>query len=156
MFGALLALLMATIALIDARHFIIPNALTGTALLLGLANAAVQSPDAVLEAIGFAVLRATALALLFLGGRALYQRLRGWEGLGLGDVKLAAVTGVWLDWLIIPFAIEIAALSALSYYVLQKLVGNRPMRATTRLPFGLFFAPSLWVGWLLQVILSRL
>ena len=28
-----------------------------------------------------------------------YARLRGRQGLGLGDVKLAFVAGAWLDWL---------------------------------------------------------
>ncbi len=69
------------------------------------------------------------LALLFLGLRALYARLRDREGLGLGDVKLAAVAGAWLDWPMIPVAIEIAAFAALSIYVLRNFVRKRPMRA---------------------------
>jgi leader peptidase (prepilin peptidase)/N-methyltransferase len=27
------------------------------------------------------------------------------------------------------------------------------MRATARLPFGLFLAPAIWLGWLLQATL---
>ena len=50
------------------------------------------------EAVGIALLRGAVLALLFLGLRALYRRLRGRDGIGLGDVKLAGVAGAWLDW----------------------------------------------------------
>jgi prepilin signal peptidase PulO-like enzyme (type II secretory pathway) len=34
---------------------------------------------------------------LFFGFRAGYRALRGLEGKGFGDAKLAAVAGVWLD-----------------------------------------------------------
>jgi len=48
------------------------------------------------------------LGLAFLGLRALYRRLRGREGIGLGDLKLAGVAAVWLDCLIVPIAVETA------------------------------------------------
>ena len=54
------------------------------------------------------------MAAAFFGLWALYRRLRGREGIGLGDVKLAGVAGVWLDWPTIPVAVEIAALAALA------------------------------------------
>jgi leader peptidase (prepilin peptidase) / N-methyltransferase len=77
-------------------------------------------------------------------------RWRGREGLGLGDVKLAAVAGVWLDWPAIPVAIEIAALTALAVYATGHILGRRRIHAATRLPFGLFLAPAVWLAWLLQ------
>ena len=80
----------------------------------------------------------------------LYGRLRGREGLGLGDVKLAGAAGVWLDWWAMPIAIEIGALAALALYVAGHILGRRRIRATTRLPFGLFLAPAIWIAWLLQ------
>ena len=57
-----------------------------------------------------ALLRGAVLALLFLGLRVLYRRVRGRDGIGLGDVKLAGVVGAWLGWVTIPIAVEIAAL----------------------------------------------
>jgi leader peptidase (prepilin peptidase) / N-methyltransferase len=80
----------------------------------------------------------------------LYSRIRGREGIGLGDVKLAGVAGVWLDWSIAPVAIEIAALAALAAYTTRLLYKGRSVRPTNRLPFGLFFAPAIWICWLLQ------
>ena len=87
--------------------------------------------------------------LLFWSLRWLYRRLRGREGLGLGDVKLAFVAGAWLDWTMIPVAIEIAALAALAVYGVWHFAGRDPVEATTRLPFGLFFAPAIWLAWFL-------
>jgi leader peptidase (prepilin peptidase) / N-methyltransferase len=151
--GAGLAVLMVAIAAIDARRFIIPDELTAAALALGLAYAAVEDADIWAQALAWAVLRGAVPALAFLGVRAAYRRWRGREGIGLGDVKLAGVAGVWLDWPTIPIAIEIAALAALGAYMILHLYLRRNVRRTTRLPFGLFLAPAIWIAWILQATL---
>ena len=151
--GATLGLIMLAIAVIDMRHFIIPDPLNAAAFVLGLAQAVVMNGQERWTAVADASLRAAVLAALFLILRAGYARLRGWDGIGLGDVKLAAVAGVWLDWAVMPIAIEIAALSALGAYAIHHVLRRRAMRANARVPFGLFFAPSIWIGWLLQTIL---
>jgi len=155
--GAGLAIVMLTIAVIDARSFVIPDWLNAAGLALALLHAALAQPERVPAVMAWAVaaaaLRAGALALAFLAIRSLYARIRGRQGLGLGDVKLAAVAGAWLDWPIMPIAVEIAALAALSTYALRQLLFGRPVRATNRVPFGLFLAPSIWVCWLLETTL---
>ena len=151
--GAGLALIAIAIAVIDARYFIIPNELSAAGFALALVNAAVQVPDAVWEAVGIAVLRAAVLALLFLGLRSLYRRLRGRDGIGLGDVKLAGVAGAWLGWLTMPIAIEIAALAAIAAFGVRHYAGGRRFDPTLKFPFGLFLAPSIWIGWLIEVTL---
>jgi leader peptidase (prepilin peptidase) / N-methyltransferase len=151
--GAGLALIAITIAVIDARWFIIPNELSAAGFALALVNAASAAPDAIWEAIGIAVLRGTVLALLFLGLREIYRRLRGRDGIGLGDVKLAGVAGAWLDWTAMPIAIEIAALSAIAGFGVRYYAGSRTLDASAKFPFGLFLAPSIWIGWLIEVTL---
>jgi leader peptidase (prepilin peptidase) / N-methyltransferase len=148
--GAGLALIMLAIAAVDARYFIIPDALNAAGLALGLVHAVMVGEGSAIESLALAALRAAALALVFLALRLIYARLRGRQGLGLGDVKLAAVAGAWLGWNAIPVAIEIAAVSALAVYAPRHYLLHRPLRATTRLPFGLFFAPAIWLGWLLD------
>ena len=59
------------------------------------------------------------------------------------------MAGVWLDWLAITFAVEIAALAALAAIALRALRGRR-VTGKTPVPFGLFFAPAIWLAWLLQ------
>jgi leader peptidase (prepilin peptidase)/N-methyltransferase len=151
--GAALALLMVAIAAVDARRFIIPDELSVAALALGFVYAAADDADAWGQALAWSVLRGAVPALAFLVIRALYRRLRGREGIGLGDVKLAGVAGVWLDWSIIPIAIEIAAVSALGAYLIRHLYFGRAIGPATRMPFGLFLAPAIWIGWLLETTL---
>lgn len=151
--GAGLALIAVAIALIDARRFIIPDELNAAAALLGLAAATLASPDP-LEGIGLALLRGGALASAFLALRVSYRYLRGRDGLGLGDVKLAAVAGIWLHGLMLPAAIEIAALAALVAVAVARLRSGRAIRATHRLPFGLFFAPAIWLAWFAGQVLE--
>jgi leader peptidase (prepilin peptidase)/N-methyltransferase len=148
--GAGLALMMCAIALHDARHFLIPNWLVAAAFVLAIAHAAALDPHAPLPPIGIALARAGISGGLFLALKLGYRWWRGHEGIGMGDVKLAAVAGAWLDWFALAAAIEITVVAALGAYLVRHYVGKRPMRATNALPFGLYLAPSIWVAWLLQ------
>jgi len=150
--GAALAVLMITIAVIDWRTFIIPDPLTIAGLVLALVHAAAQEPDAMLRAIAIAAVRGAVLALVFLIIRNVYLRIRGKQGLGLGDVKLAGVAGAWLGWSMLPIVVDVAAFAALSAYLLRQFVFGRPIRATNRVPFGLFLAPAIWLCWLLETM----
>jgi leader peptidase (prepilin peptidase) / N-methyltransferase len=146
--GSALAILAVAIAIIDRRTFIIPDPLNLSACLVGLVAAALAAPGEPHVAILHAVLRATVMFLALFGFRAGYRRLRRREGIGLGDVKLAGVAGVWLDWVDLPIAVDIAALAALATVLIRRLRGESlDMRA--RLPFGAFLAPAIWLCWLL-------
>jgi len=146
--GGILAVLMIAIAFVDARRFIIPDELTAAAVALGFLHAAIQDSGSIVETLANAALRGAILAFAFLALRILYRRLRGRDGIGLGDVKLAGVAGVWVDWWVLPAVIEVAALAALAVYAVRYLLGRRSLRLM-RLPFGLFLAPAIWFGWLL-------
>jgi leader peptidase (prepilin peptidase) / N-methyltransferase len=153
--GAALAAIMIAIAAVDARHFVIPDKLVLAGLVAGLVDAAVARPEQFASGFANAALRGVVLALLFLGCRMLYRRLRGREGIGLGDVKLAAVAGVWLNWMSIAVAVDVAALSALTAVLIQVVCGRRVSGAAA-IPFGLFFAPAIWLAWLLEAMGTRL
>lgn len=154
LFGAMLACIMIGIAAVDARHFIIPDVLVLAALVLGLA-AALDRSDALTTAFTLPLLRGVALALAFFVFRAAYRAIRGRDGIGLGDVKLAGVAGVWLTTMGGAIAIDIAALSALAVVVIRMLRGER-VSGRTVIPFGLFFAPAIWIAWLFEVLSPRL
>src|SRR5215468_3864442 len=151
--GALLALMMLAIALNDARIGIIPDEWSAAGLTLALLNAVLQNPDRMVEAMAAAVLRGGVLSLLFLGLRVAYRGLRGREGIGLGDVKLAVVAGAWLDWLTIPIVVELAAVAGLLTFLVRRYWFGQRLHMTSRLPFGMFFAPAIWLGWLLETTL---
>jgi leader peptidase (prepilin peptidase)/N-methyltransferase len=154
LFGAFLGLLMIAIATTDNSRYIIPNELTAAAFGLALLRAGTVGPDADWSGMIWAALRAAAIALPFLALMLAYRRWRGRDGLGLGDVKLAAVAAVWLDWITIFAVIELAALSALGAYFVNAYFRKQPLRATAFLPFGLFLAPAIWIGWLAEALLG--
>jgi leader peptidase (prepilin peptidase)/N-methyltransferase len=150
--GAFLAALMLAIAVSDAEHFIIPDELTIAALALALLRAGTVGPDAGWLGPAWAMLRAVAISLPLLTLMAGYLRWRSRDGLGLGDVKLAAVAGAWLDWTTIFAALELAALAALGAYLTTALLRRRTLKGTAFLPFGAFLAPCIWLGWLAEAI----
>ncbi|MET4259644.1 leader peptidase (prepilin peptidase)/N-methyltransferase [Bradyrhizobium sp. S3.12.5] len=148
LYGAFLAALMLAIAANDARHYLIPNELTGAAFALALLRAAAFVPDMGAEALLWPVARAVTVALPLLLLMVAYRYWRGRNGLGLGDVKLAAISGAWLDLATVAAVIELAALLAIGAYVANTALQRKPLRGTAFLPFGLFLAPSIWIGWL--------
>ena len=152
--GAFLGALMLAIAATDAQRYIIPNELTAAAAALGLLRAATIGPDAGWSGPLWAAARALAVALPFLALMAGYRALRGRDGLGLGDIKLAAVAGAWLGLMTVFAAIEVATLAALAAYIVNAALRRRPLRSTAFLPFGLFLAPAIWLGWLAEALLG--
>ena len=150
--GAFLAILMLSIALIDSRRYLIPNELTAAAALLALLHAGVVGSDADLQALAWAAGKGAATAAPLLALMIGYRRWRGRDGLGLGDIKLAAVAGLWLNFVTIFAVIELATLSALGAYFVSGYLRKRPPKATAFLPFGLFLAPAIWIGWLVEAM----
>jgi leader peptidase (prepilin peptidase)/N-methyltransferase len=148
--GAGLAVTMLAIAVVDRRTFIIPDWLNVAGGVLAIVQATVQEPLSIVNSVTLPALRGLSLALIFLALRYSYARIRGRQGLGLGDVKLAFVAGAWLEWPMIPIAIQLAAFGGLSAYLLWRRRPGESISATKRLPFGLFFAPAIWLCWLLE------
>ncbi|WP_314955583.1 A24 family peptidase [Bradyrhizobium cosmicum] len=151
LYGAFLAALMLAIAANDARHYLIPNELTAAAFALALLRAAAFVPAAGAEALLWPLARAAAVAVPLLLMMAFYRRWRGRDGLGLGDVKLGAVCGAWLDLATVVAVIELAALLAIAVYLASAALRRKRVRGTAFLPFGLFLAPAIWVGWLGEI-----
>jgi leader peptidase (prepilin peptidase) / N-methyltransferase len=152
--GALLAALMLAVAAADYDRYIIPNELTAAAVALALLRAGTLGGNAAWRDVADAILRVVAIVLPLLSLMAGYRRWRGRDGLGLGDIKLAAVAGAWLGWATIFAVLELAALSALGAYAANAYLRKRPLKATEFLPFGLFLAPAIWIGWLVETMLG--
>lgn len=143
--GALFGGGLLLLALLDARHYWLPDRLTGTLALAGLgAGLAGIAPDLTDRLIGGA-----AGFLLFAAVRFGYRRLRGREGMGGGDVKLFGAIGLWLGWQMLPLVLFGAAAAGL-FWSLILYASGRPLTGTSRLPFGVFLALAAWGGWLIE------
>ena len=142
--STVLGILMIAGAEVDARTFLLPDTVTLGALIGGILAAAVLDPFDPADSAGEASARALGTAAMLLLVRWSYARLRGREGLGLGDIKLAAAIGAWLPLDAIPICFALASSAAL-ILVLFARVRGRPLEAATKLPFGAFLCPALWL-----------
>jgi leader peptidase (prepilin peptidase)/N-methyltransferase len=142
--STMLGTLMIAGADVDARTFLLPNLITFGALFGGIVAAPLLDTTQSWEA----AVQATARAGCVAGALALFRSGYGWirktEGLGLGDVKLAGAIGAWLPLEAIPLCFSIATGGALVTVLLARLSGQTVMR-TTRIPFGAFLCPALWI-----------
>jgi len=55
---------------------------------------------------------------------------------------------------LIPLAIEIAAGAALLAYLTWRTLAKRPLEPAVLLPFGLFFAPAIWLAWFIGATIA--
>lgn len=146
---ALLGWLLLTLAILDWRHFWLPDALTlplaSLGLTLGLWVTDATLPDRVIgAAAGYGVLLAVAVS---------YRMARARDGLGLGDAKLMGGLGAWFGWQTLPFILLMAAGVGL-VAVLASVASGRKVTAATRVPLGTCMAvaafPSWWVSMLVR------
>lgn len=137
--------MLLALAVLDARHFWLPDALTLPLAAIGLTVGDWILPAPFLDrAIGAGI----GYAGLFLLAVS-YRRLRGREGLGLGDAKLLGAIGAWLGWQVLPIVLLAASVAGLLWALLQGL-RSRTMTSATRLPLGTFLCLSVVPAWLVQ------
>lgn len=157
LWSAGLAVAMAAITVSDVRRFIIPDWLSLPAIPLGLlATGSLAGTDASLVAISHVVGMLVGAGSLY-AVREGYRWLRGREGLGLGDVKLAAVAGAWTGtegFIHVLLAASTSALVVILLIVAWSKLSDRSttLHAQTAVPYGAFLAPSIWVIHLMQSV----
>lgn len=141
--SVLLGAALALLAGIDAVALGLPNVLTLPLVAAGL----IVAP--LVRHVGFEwyVLGAAAGYLLLAGAAAGYARLRGRQGLGLGDAKLFAAAGAWTGLDGLPSVLLLASAFGLAFAAMAMIV-KRDFGATSRIPFGPFLAAGIWIVWL--------
>jgi leader peptidase (prepilin peptidase)/N-methyltransferase len=77
----------------------------------------------------------------------LYSSLRGREGLGLGDAKLAAAAGAWLGWQTLPFVVLIACAAGFVWIGLAVMLRGRTA-LQEEIAFGVPLSLAIWLVWL--------
>jgi leader peptidase (prepilin peptidase)/N-methyltransferase len=128
-----LAFALIVLFVIDLQHRILPNAITIPGIAVGFAFSLVSPPGWVASAIGVALGGG-----LLLGIAEAYYRVRGEEGLGMGDVKMAAMIGAFLGWQQTLLALVLS--SFLGAVIGVAMIAARKGDMKYALPFGSFLA----------------
>jgi len=131
------AAVLITVALIDLEHRIVPNRILLPAAAWALGVGAVVRPDALL---------ASLLAAGVAFGALLIAALARPGGMGMGDVKLAGVMGLYLGSAVAPAMLGAFAAGSVLGLVLLARHGARARRVAVP------FAPFLAAGGLLGVL----
>ena len=126
----------------DLRSFTIADGAVVALALLALATRLAAGDSALLVALD--VLLSGGVLLAF---REIYYRRRGIDGLGLGDVKLAAAGGLLVGASAFAWALLAASLVGLVVVALA-----RGRAAPKKLAFGAVLAPAIYVAWLAQAL----
>ncbi len=141
--AALLGCQLLLLALLDLRHFWLPNKLTALLALTGLAHGLWlyrTGSELLFEvlaggALGFSGLTVVAIT---------YRALRGRDGLGAGDAKLLGAIGLWIGPAGVIATLLGGSLVAI-FGALGLLLIGRKVGAQTALPLGSALALAGWV-----------
>jgi leader peptidase (prepilin peptidase)/N-methyltransferase len=131
---------------IDLKHFIIPNSLTFSMMVLGFVKSFDQNlislfPNYFNSLLGGILGYGIIWSIIFF-----YKLIRNKEGMGLGDAKLLAVIGFWFGWIAIPFVIFSSSIIALITVIPSLL--NKSKKLSSEIPFG----PYIIIGCILYIV----
>jgi len=144
MITCLLGWTLLALAVIDYRHFLLPDFLTLPLIIAGIAAISFLNPDRIYFHIIGAIAGAVFLYLIAWG----YEKWRGRAGIGFGDVKLFAAAGAWVGADGLPSVLFIAALSGLLIAGILAVIQKQKIDATTKISFGTYLCLGTWAVWL--------
>jgi leader peptidase (prepilin peptidase) / N-methyltransferase len=133
--GLVLVSLLVAITLTDVERLVIPNAIVLAGAICGLAIATATDPGSLAE---------RGVAALAAGGLLLSAWLAYPRGMGMGDVKLAAVMGLYLGRGVAPALLVGFAAGAI--YGLALMLRHGAAARKAAIPFGPFLALGGVVG----------
>jgi leader peptidase (prepilin peptidase)/N-methyltransferase len=148
--GAVFGWLLLTLAALDIVGLWLPDRLTGTLALAGVAAGLLGVPPDLADRLIGGIAGFASLWMIGAG----YKALRGRDGLGGGDPKLLGAIGLWLGWAMLPAVLLLAALTGLAL-VLVGLVRGRAARMDDKAPFGALLAIAAYPAWLFLLGFAR-
>ncbi len=143
-------LILIPVSVIDYYHYIIPDSITLSGLIIGIAVSFIPGGITPLQ-MGIGILAGGGV-LVFIGLFGEYI-LRKPDAMGGGDIKLMAFIGAVWGWKIAIPAIILGALFGSVIGVL--LMAVRILPKDHRIPFGPFLAAGVWVAFLLGETLMQ-
>ena len=144
----ILSICFIIIIFIDMKHFIIPNELTFTLMVIGFIKSfdpylnQYLFPNYLDSLIGGVIGYSIIWFIIFA-----YKKLRNKEGMGLGDAKLLSAIGFWFGWISIPFILFFSSFVALIFAVPGLL--NKSKSMSSQIPFG----PYIILGCVMYLLL---
>ncbi|MGA6962233.1 MAG: A24 family peptidase, partial [Xanthobacteraceae bacterium] len=142
--GLYLVTVLAAICAIDARYGIIPDSLVAALAAGGLLQTYLGGQAELLER-GREGIAVFAAATLF---RASYRWMRGFDGLGFGDVKFVTAAALWIGILGLPILLLTAVLSAVVSLLIMRAEGH-DLHGKQAISFGPHLAVGLWLTWVI-------
>lgn len=147
---ALFGWLLLPLALLDARHFWLPDRLN---LLLGIVGLLIAGPmldtSLIDRWVGAVVCGLTLAAIA-----EFYRRVRLKDAMGGGDPKLVAAIGAWLGWQALPLMLLLASLGGIAWALVSQRKGDQPL-SQRQVPFGLFACAAAWAAVPLWPLIAR-
>jgi leader peptidase (prepilin peptidase)/N-methyltransferase len=130
---ALFACSLIVVFVTDLQHKILPNVITLPGIVIGFVSSLFLPPGWFDSLIGILVGAGTLFAIA-----EAYYRLRGQEGMGMGDVKLLGMIGAFLGWKLVLLTLVLASFAGSIAGV--ALIATGRGDAKYALPFGTFLA----------------
>jgi leader peptidase (prepilin peptidase)/N-methyltransferase len=127
------------LAFIDLRHRILPNPITLGGTVLGFVFSFFFPPGWLPSLVGILI----GGGVLFAVGEV-YMRLRGIEGMGMGDVKMLAMIGAFLGWKGVLVTLVLSSMSGAIVGVILLVSQKGDMKY--QLPFGTFLSAAALVA----------
>ncbi|MBI1874260.1 MAG: prepilin peptidase [Acidobacteria bacterium] len=129
----LFACAMIVLFVIDLQHRILPNVITLPGVAVGFAFSVFTEPGWVASLVGVLGGGGVLLAV-----SEIYLRVRGEEGLGMGDVKMLGMIGAFLGWKLMLLTLVLS--SFLGSVVGVAMIVAKKGDLKYALPFGTFLA----------------
>jgi leader peptidase (prepilin peptidase)/N-methyltransferase len=130
---ALFACSLIVLFVTDLQHKILPNVITLPGIVVGFISSLFLPPGWFDSLIGILVGAGTLFAIA-----ETYYRLRGQEGMGMGDVKLLGMIGAFLGWKLVLLTLVLASVAG--SIAGGVLIATGRGDAKYALPFGTFLA----------------
>ena len=142
----ILGLSFIIIFFIDLNHYIIPNVLTFSLMIIGFIKSFDPNLNPIFPNFINSLIGGIFGYLIIWSIIYFYKQIRNKEGMGLGDAKLLSAIGFWFGWISIPFVIFLSSIIAL-LFVIPSLI-KKSKKLSSQIPFG----PYIIIGTLIYLI----
>ena len=142
----ILGLSFIIIFFVDLKHYIIPDVLTYSLMIIGFIKSFYPNlnpifPNYINSLIGGIFGYIIIWSIIYF-----YKQFRKKEGMGLGDAKLLSAIGFWFGWISIPFVIFLSSIIALASVTPSLL--KKSKKLSSQIPFG----PYIIIGTLIYLL----